>query len=85
VRDKAEVSLPKIGLIEFEDAETGRIMAVDTSSRKFRQQYESKNTRRFEELKGTLRSINVDCISISTDRQYIQDLIGFFRMRHRRF
>jgi uncharacterized protein (DUF58 family) len=84
VADRAEKSLPKAGLIEFVDAETGKTIIVDTSSGAFREQYEKKSHNRFEELKSTLRKINVDCINISTDKPYIQDLIGFFRMRQRR-
>lgn len=84
VRDKAEITLPGIGLIEFADAETGEIILVDTSSKKFRNQYSSKTAQRFDELKNMLRTINVDCISISTDKPYIQDLVRFFHMRHRR-
>jgi uncharacterized protein (DUF58 family) len=84
VRDRAEISLPSIGLIEFADAETGQIMLVDTSSRKFRNRYNGKSAERFDALKNTLRTINVDCIDIHTDKPYIQDLIRFFHMRHRR-
>ena len=83
VRDKAEITLPGIGLIEFADAETGEIILVDTSSRKFRNQYSNTTARRFDELKNMLRTINVDCISISTDKPYIQDLVRFFHMRHK--
>jgi len=85
VRDKAEIALPAIGLIEFADAETGEIILVDTSSRKFRKQYTTATAMQFDELKNMLRRIKVDCISISTDRPYIQDLIKFFHMRHRRY
>jgi uncharacterized protein (DUF58 family) len=84
VRDRAEVALPAAGLIEFADAETGEIILVDTSSTRFRGQYAGSSATRFDQLKNLLRSINVDSISISTDRPYIQDLIAFFRMRHRR-
>jgi uncharacterized protein (DUF58 family) len=85
VRDKAEISLPGIGLIEFADAETGEIILIDTSSRKFRNQYSNTAALRFDELKNMLRTINVDCISISTDKPYIQDLVRFFHMRHKRY
>ncbi|NIP25822.1 MAG: DUF58 domain-containing protein [Phycisphaerae bacterium] len=85
VRDKAEISLPGIGLIEFADAETNEIILIDTSSRKFRNQYSNTAALRFDELKNMLRTINVDCISISTDKPYIQDLVRFFHMRHKRY
>jgi len=84
VRDKAEITLPSIGLLELIDAETGEIVLVDTSSRRFRKQYSNTTAQRFDRLRDTLRTINVDCISISSDKPYIQDLIRFFHVRHRR-
>ncbi len=85
VRDRAEISMPSAGLIEFFDAETGETMLIDTSSRSFRKQYGSKSASRFAELKNMLRKIKVDCISISTDKPYINELVQFFHMRHRRY
>ncbi len=84
VRDKVEISMPSVGLIEFQDAETGEIILIDTSSRKFHNQYDNKSLSRFKELKSLFRSINVDCVPVSTDKPYIQDLVQFFHMRHRR-
>ena len=84
VRDPAEIALPNIGLIEFTDAETGELILVDTSSKKFRTQYSGSASRQFDELKSTFRSINVDSINISTGKPYIQDLVRFFHIRHRR-
>jgi len=84
VRDRVEITMPGVGLIEFQDAETGEIMLVDTSSRKFRDQYGGKSARRFEELRGMLRSINIDCIPVTTDKPYMHDVMQFFHRRHRR-
>ena len=84
VRDRVEISMPAVGLVEFQDAETGQIVFIDTGSRKFRNQYGDTSSERFRALTGVLRSINVDCIPISTDKPYMQDLVQFFHMRHRR-
>ncbi|MBN2211496.1 MAG: DUF58 domain-containing protein [Sedimentisphaerales bacterium] len=84
VRDRAEIQLPNIGLVELIDAETGQTMLVDTSSRRFRNTYKNTSTEQFDDLKGMLRRINIDCINISTDKPYIRDLVRFFHMRHRR-
>jgi len=43
-----------------------------------------RSLNRFNELKSLLRSINVDCVPVSTDKPYIRDLVQFFHMRHRR-
>lgn len=85
VRDRAEIALPSIGLVEFVDAESGEVLLVDTSSRRFRNKYSNTCAQRFDKLRNMLRTINVDCISISTDKPYIQDLVSFFHMRHRRY
>ncbi len=84
VRDRVEIAMPSLGLIEVEDAETGEILLVDTSSRQFRDQYGGHSSERFNDLKGMFRAGNVDFIPISTDKAYINDLIQFFHMRHRR-
>ncbi len=84
VRDRVEVAMPAVGLIEVQDAETGQIMLVDTSSKRFRRRYGEHSSGRFNELKNTLGSINVDSIPITTDKPYVNDLIQFFHMRHRR-
>lgn len=85
VRDRVEISMPGVGLIELADAETGEIVLIDTSSKRFRNQYGARSAGRFGELKNMLKSINVDCVSISTDKPYINDLVEFFHIRHRRY
>ena len=85
VRDRAEIEMPAVGLIELADAESGEIILIDTAGANFRKKYNEKSAGRFNELQKTLRSIGVDCISISTDKPYIQDLVRFFRMRQHRY
>ena len=85
VRDRVEIAMPSVGLIELQDAETGEIILVDTSSGKFRNQYGQETSGRFSDLKNLFRSINVDCIPVTTDKPYIQDLVRFFHARHQRY
>lgn len=85
VSDPAEVNLPKAGLVDLYDAETGNILTVDTSSKSFRKNYHTANTLRQNKLTELFRSIGVDEIKISTEKPYINDLIKFFHRRHRRF
>lgn len=84
VRDRAEIEMPDAGLVEFTDAETGETMLIDTSGKEFRKRYSAESAYRLDELNNMFRSIDVDCINISTDKPYIQDLVRFFHMRHRR-
>jgi uncharacterized protein (DUF58 family) len=84
VRDRVEMAMPNIGLIELQDAETGEMILIDTSSRQFQQSYGQQSEEGFDALQSLFRSINVDCIPINTDKPYMQDLVRFFHMRHRR-
>ena len=85
VRDRVEMAMPNVGLIELEDAETGEVLLVDTASGQFQRGYSGRSQADFEDLTDLLRSINVDSIPIQTDQPYMHDLVQFFHMRHRRF
>ena len=85
VRDRVEMAMPNVGLIELEDAETGAVLLVDTASGQFQRGYSGRSQADFDDLTDLLRSINVDSIPIQTDQPYMQDLVQFFHMRHRRF
>ncbi len=85
VRDRVEMAMPNVGLIELEDAETGEVLLVDTASGQFQRGYSGRSQADFDELTNLLRSINVDSIPIQTDQPYMHDLVQFFHMRHRRF
>lgn len=84
VRDRVEIGMPNVGLIEFQDAETGEMILIDTASGRYRRAYGQESGERFDSLKNMMRSVGVDCIPITTDKPYIQDLVNFFHMRHRR-
>ena len=84
VSDPRESSFENVGLIELEDAETGEVILVDTSSRSFRRDYSAKATEENSMLKRGFRLINIDFINIQTDQSYIVPLINFFKMREKR-
>jgi len=84
ISDPREVSLPDVGLIELEDAETGERIMVDTRRRKIRDAFAATGRGETELLSGMLRSMGVESLDVSTDRPYMKDLLGFFRRRERR-
>ena len=84
VTDPREVALPNVGLIELEDAETGERVIVDTASATVRRQYETLGSVRQSELRDMFRSMGVDHIEVFTDRDYVRDLVRFFKTRERR-
>jgi uncharacterized protein (DUF58 family) len=84
VTDPRERELPDAGLIDIEDAETGEIVTIDTGSTAARTQYEALGRKRDAALRQRLQSLAVDHIRVMTGRDYVRDLIGFFRMREGR-
>jgi len=84
ITDPREMELPKTGIIELTDAETGASFLVDTSSAKVRKTYSEKSARKIEDRLRMFGSIGVDHIDVRTDRPYIDELIKFFAMRKRR-
>ena len=84
ITDPREKELPKIGLIELEDAETGETVVLDSSSHFIRQRYRAIALERAARLAESFRSSGVDHIPVLTGRDYVRDLVGFFRARERR-
>ncbi|MCK4549836.1 MAG: DUF58 domain-containing protein, partial [Candidatus Krumholzibacteria bacterium] len=85
VVDPREVSLPNVGLVELEDAETGEIVLIDTGSTGIRKKYERLGREQSDRFRELFSSMGVDQIEVMTDRDYVPNLVRFFRMRERRY
>jgi uncharacterized protein (DUF58 family) len=84
ITDPREEELPAVGLLEVEDAETGRRMLVDTGRAEVRSAYAEQARRRREQLRQLARSARVDLIEVATDGGHLDALIHFFKLRERR-
>lgn len=84
VTDPRETHMPAMGLVELRDAETGRLYMIDTDSARVRRRFAAAAARRREELRQSLSAMDVDQIEIMTDRDYVRELVRFFRTRERR-
>ncbi len=84
ITDPRELDLPNVGIINLNDAETGKSFTIDTSDSNFRKKYQEDGVKRIKERQKLLRSINVDNIDIRTDAPYEKELIKFFKMREKR-
>ena len=82
--DPREAELPPAGMVELEDAESGRLALLDTGSRRVRRDYERRARERRETLSRQLRELGIDEIPIRTDAGWVDRLVRFFRMRERR-
>jgi uncharacterized protein (DUF58 family) len=83
--DPRELSLPDVGYIELEDAETGESLLVNSFDHRVRQLFGKRTSEAMAQKEKLFRSMNVDSIVIRTDESYFEPLIRFFRMRAKRF
>ncbi len=82
--DPVELEMPNVGLVELEDAETSEVIQIDTSSAAFRKRYQRLGSDRSGKLRDLFRSMDVDQIEILTGRDYVRDLVKFFRTREKK-
>ena len=84
ISDPRESELPSVGLVELQDAETGRTILLDTVDRDsmaaYRESVEAQRTAQ----QAALSSMGIDLIDIRTDVPYDKPLIRFFEKRGRR-
>jgi uncharacterized protein (DUF58 family) len=84
VTDPRERELPNIGLLQLEDAESGRRVLIDTSRTSLRERYVDRADKRFEAMRKLTRSAQVDLIDVDTDGGHFDALVKFFRIREKR-
>ncbi len=81
IQDKRELEMPNIGIVKFEDNETGQYKWINTSNKKVRTKYKANALRRNGELKETFRRSGVDYTLIETEKPYIIPLMNLFKQR----
>jgi len=81
VRDPREESLPDVGIVELEDAETGDEVLLDTSDAETRRLFEESYLKEAADRAAMFRAIGVDTIDVTTAEPYVDPLMRFFRSR----
>ncbi|MBK7130517.1 MAG: DUF58 domain-containing protein [Crocinitomicaceae bacterium] len=81
VLDKADQTLPDIGIANLYDLETGKTRWINTSSKKVREKFKQQSISRDEKLRITFRRSKVDFAEIFTNEGYIKPLMNLFNHR----
>jgi len=81
LEDKLEVDIPSMGLVDFEDPETGETVTVDTSSPVFKKEYQKYLSGMVSAREAELRRAQVEMIPIRTDGDLVTPLLQFFKRR----
>ena len=83
--DPRELDIPAVGIVPFEDPETGETHYVDTNSARFRRAYADEARRWQDSTTQLLRKLRIDHADISTDKSYLDPIVEIFRRRAMRY
>ena len=83
VSDPRETSLPRLGILELEDAETGELHMVDTGSRSVTERFSDLAAADRKARSEAFRSCGVGEISIKTDESWVDAIVRYFRFREK--
>lgn len=81
VYDPLMRSLPDVGLMKVQDAETGHEMIIDTSSRRLRQAHEKAWRDGQAQLRDTFLRSNVNWTSVATNEDYVKAMMMLFKQK----
>ena len=79
--DPVEMSLPDVGIMVMEDAETGEQLYVDTHDKKFRERFHSMMLQREDTLKQSFKRAGVDALALSTEEDMVRAIVRFSQQR----
>ncbi|MBQ5753165.1 MAG: DUF58 domain-containing protein [Alistipes sp.] len=81
VYDPREEQMPDVGIVELRDAETERLVWVDTSSSAVREHYAAESAARVAAVEQLLKHNRIDSVATPTDGDYVAELIKLFKQR----
>lgn len=84
LHDPLETNIAGVGMLALEDAESGELMLIDTSSRAWRQAFAKRISELEQNKARVFVRTGVDHIKVTTDRDYVLALTLFFQQRARR-
>ena len=84
ITDHREMEIPKLGLVKFRDAETGKERWVDTSSRVWHNAYQRMIKEESLKLNRLFTKQGIDNTLIYTDEDYVKPLMQLFKKREAR-
>jgi uncharacterized protein (DUF58 family) len=82
--DPAETRIPDMGLLCFQDAESGEQILVDTRDTGFRRRFMLAAQQEQAAQRTALARAGVDCLALSTEDDLLDALVRFIQMRKTR-
>jgi uncharacterized protein (DUF58 family) len=83
VTDGRDVELPAVGLLTLVDPETGRLLEVQTASRKTRERFAAAATMQRATATNAVRAARAGYLQLDTDRDWLMDVVTYVSSRRR--
>ena len=81
VYDHREESIPNLGMVQMQDAETGVLQLVNTQSKKVRMAYAEYHRRHVTYFQDIFSKSGCGTINCRVDESYVKKLLGYFKRR----
>ena len=81
IYDEREESIPNLGMVQMEDAETGKLQLVNTKSKKVRNAYAEFHRERVTYFKESFTKSGCGVLDCRVDESYVKKLLGYFKRR----
>ncbi len=81
VYDEHEESIPNLGMVQMQDAETGEIRLINTQSKAVRTAYGKFLKERVNYFEDVFTKSGCGVLSCRVDESYVKKLLGYFKRR----
>lgn len=81
VYDEREEIIPNLGMVQVQDAETGKVQLVNTQSKSVRMAYGKYHKDRVDYFHDVFTKSGCGTLSCRVDESYVKKLLGYFKRR----
>lgn len=81
VYDEREESIPNLGMVQMQDAETGETRLINTQSKSVRMAYGKFHKERVSYFEDVFTKSGCGVLSCRVDESYVKKLLGYFKRR----
>lgn len=81
VYDKREETIPNIGMVQMQDAETGAVQLINTQSKKVRNSYAQYHLEKVAYFNNSFTKSGCGVLNCRVDESYVKKLLGYFKRR----
>lgn len=81
VYDPREAEMPNLGMVQMQDAETGKIQLINTRNKGTRSAYADHYNDRLRYFKESFAKSGCGVLDCRIDESYVKKLLGYFKRR----